>query len=205
MKIILASTSPRRIEMLGWLGVDFIPVTSLVDEKSIRDNDPQTLTRLLAQAKAESVSQNYPDAIVIGSDAVVAFEGQILEKAIDTADQQRMIEMQMGKEANVFASVYAINMKTGEHALVTHITPYKMATVSIEQVDMYIASEKGADKAGGYGLQDFDNMFLERLDGCYTNALGFPLCDAAEILRNMGVVIEVDVNQVVKEKTGKDC
>jgi len=191
--------------MMGWLELPFEAVPSLFDEKAIRDTNPESLTQKLSRAKALSVKANYPDSVIIGSDAVVAFNGQILEKATGAEDQSRLIKMQMGKEAEVYTSVYAINALTRQDAIRTVIVPYKMANVADAKIDEYVESGKGMDKAGGYGLQDLDGIFLESINGCYSGALGFPVCKVSEILQEMGVGVEVDIKKVVREKTGKNC
>lgn len=205
MKIILASTSPRRIEMMGWLGVPFETTPSLFDEKTIRDSNPEVLTQKLAKAKVDSVTKKYPDAIIIGADLVVEFEEMILEKAESIEDQRRLLKMQNGKEATIYTSIYLINTSTGQKISKTVVVPYKMRNVSDKQIDDYINSGKGIDKAGGYGLQDFNGMFLESINGCYPGALGFPVCEISAALQKMGVKIGVDIKGLVKEKTGKDC
>lgn len=191
--------------MMGWLEVPFEAVSPLFDEKSIRDVNPKTLTQKLSKAKAKSVENNYPNGIIIGSDSVVAFEGKILEKAEDIENQRYLIKAQRGKKALVYTSVYVINLKTGQEAMKTVIIPYKMANVTDLQIEEYIKSGKGLDKAGGFGLQDFDGMFLSSIDGCYTGALGFPMCEVSKILQRMRVSIVVNIEQVVERKTGRKC
>jgi septum formation protein len=205
MNLILASTSPRRIEMMGWLGVSFKAVPSLFDEKSIRDTNPEILTQKLSKAKALSVKHNYPNTIIIGSDSVGEFGGQILEKVADAEEQKRLIKIMRGNEVLVWTSAYLINTESGQEATETVVIRCKMANVEDDLIEKYIESGKGLDKAGGVGLQDFDGAFVEKIDGCYSSALGFPLCKVSEILQKMGISIAVNVKAIVKEKTGKDC
>lgn len=181
MQIVLASTSSRRIE------------------------DPKMLTQKLAKAKAESVAGNYPNSIVIGSDLVVSFEGKILEKADNEVDQRELIILQRGKIGEIFTSVYVVNTATKKEIIKTVVTPYVMANVSDEKIDEYVKSGQGVDKAGGFGFQDYDGMFLKSMNGCYSNVLGIPMCELSNILRDMGVKINVDIKEIVKEKTGREC
>lgn len=205
MNIILASTSPRRIEMMNWLGIEFKAVPSNFDEKSIRDTDPANLTQKLAKAKAMSVVTNFPNSIVIGSDLVVAFEGKILEKVDNDIEQRNLIILQRGKVGEIYASVYILNNITNQEVLKTIVTPYLMANVSDEKIDEYIKSGLGVGKAGGFGFQDFDGMFIESINGCYSNVLGMPMCEVSTILSSMGIDINVDIKQVVMDKTGREC
>lgn len=191
--------------MMGWLGIEFKIVPTLFDEKTIRDTNAEVLTKKLSQAKVKSILNNFPDSIIIGSDAVVVFEGQILEKAVDESDQRRLILMQKEKKAEVVTSVCIINSTINQEIVKTVAVPYKMSNVTGAQIEDYIKSGKGLDKAGGYGLQDLNGKFLESINGCFPSALGFPICEVSEILQSMGVQITVDIKKLVKEKTGNDC
>lgn len=205
MEIILASTSPRRIELLSWLDVPYRAIPSPLDEKSIRHPDPAELTRLLARAKAESVRDQYPTSVIIGSDAVIGINGVILEKPQSAIEQRSMLYAQRGQSGQVFSSVCVMDMQTNTASVRTHVTSYQMPALTDEQIDAYIASGQGRDKAGGFGLQDEDGLFIERLDGCYTNALGFPLCEVRAMLAKVGIVTPVDVETIVSQRTGRPC
>lgn len=204
-RIILASTSPRRQEMLSWLGIDFTSVSPEIDESLIRHSDPQQLTMLLAVAKAEAVAKLNGESIIIGSDAVVAFKNQIIEKPLDKKHQRELINMQKGKQAKVYSSICVIDAPKNKKVVRTLVTKYKMADLPDEKIESYIESGKGLDKAGGYGCQDEDGMFLAELEGCYTNLIGFPICEVANILKEFGVVITTDVKKIAEEKTGRKC
>jgi len=203
--ILLASTSPRRIEMMGWLEIPFETAKPNVDEKSIRHTSPEILTRLLAEAKAEALQKSFPDTLIIGSDAVVSFQGKILEQPRSKDEQREMINMQKGKVAEVYSSVCLLDTSTGEKTTITKVTPYKMSVPTDEAIEAYIASGSGLDKAGGYGQQDENGMFVDNIDGCYTNAIGFPLCEAGRLLEEAGVPIHVDIEEKVMSVTGRSC
>lgn len=205
MKITLASTSPRRKEMLGWLGVEFEAIAPTIDEATIRHNDPEKLTQLLAEAKAEAVRNGVKEGIIIGSDSIVCFNNQILEKAKDKNHQRELIKAQRGQKAATISSICIINTATNEKVIKTKTTEYQIANVTDEQMEAYIKSEKGLDKAGGFGLQDENGMFVQEILGCYPNVIGFPICEVAEILNNMGVPIDVDIREIVPTKVGYSC
>ena len=205
MKIILASTSPRRQEMLSWLGIKFDAVAPTVDESVIRHNDPKKLTQLLAEAKAEAVRDGAREGIIIGSDAIVCFNDQILEKAKDKNHQRELIKAQRGKNAATVSSICIINLATNEKVIKTKVTEYAVADVTDEQIEAYVESGKGMDKAGGFGLQDENGMFVKEILGCYPNVIGFPVCEVAEILSNFGVPMAVDIKSIVHGKTGYEC
>lgn len=203
--IVLASQSPRRIELLNWLGIVFHTTSSEFDESKIRHNQPRKLTRLLAEAKAQAVVDRYPGAIIIGSDAVVDFDGKTFEKPKTVEQQRQMLEVQFGNKARVYSSICIINMSTGEKVVKSRVTNYKIAKPSKTELEAYIQSGQGMDKAGGFGNQDENGLFLGELQGCYTNLIGFPLCDVATILKRMGVPINVNVKKIVSLKTGRSC
>lgn len=205
MKIILASTSPRRKEMLSWLGLNYDAVTPELDESAIRHNDPVRLTQLLAEAKAEAVRGDAKEGIIIGSDAIVCFNNQILEKAKNKDHQRKLIKAQRGQKAATVSSVCMINLATNEKIIRTKTTEYAIANITDEQMEAYIESGKGLDKAGGFGLQDENGIFVQEILGCYPNVIGFPICEVAEILRSFGVPIEVDIKSSVHDKTGYEC
>ncbi len=205
MDIILASSSPRRIELLSWLNIPYHAAPSPLDEKSIRNPDPAELTRLLAAAKAASVRDQHPESIIIGSDAVIGLDGTILEKPQSADEQRAMLYAQRGKSGQVFSSVCIVNAQTETSTIRTKVTTYKMPRLTDEQIESYVASGQGLDKAGGFGLQDENGLFIEHLDGCYTNALGFPLCDVQEMLRHVGIDTSVDINSLVRQRTGYTC
>lgn len=205
MDIILASTSPRRIEMLSWLDLPYKAVASPLDEKSIRHPDPAQLTRLLAEAKAQSVASQHNGAVVIGSDTVVSFNGTILEKPHNALGQRNMLHAQRGQQGEVISSVSVINTVTSETVTHTKVTSYHLANLTDEQIEHYVASGQGLDKAGGFGLQDENGLFIKQLDGCYTNALGFPLCEVKTLLTAADITVSADVPLIVQQRTGRAC
>ena len=207
MKIILASKSSRRIEMMQWLGVPFETFSPEIDETKLRNSDPVKLTAMLAEVKAQAVVSDHKseETIVIGSDAVVAFNNQIIEKPKDVDDQRRMLFLQRGRPATVVTSVCFINTKTGEKIIETKKTDYVMANVNDEQVEAYLKTGIGLSRAGGYGQQDENGMFIGTEFDCYPNSIGFPICLVADTLKKMGIEINVDIKSIVKAKTGHSC
>ena len=116
-----------------------------------------------------------------------------------------MLREQRGQQGEVISSITLINTLTGASATRTKVTTYRLADFTDEQLESYIISRQGLDKAGGFGLQDEDSMFIGELDGCYTNALGFPLCEAKALLAEFGVAAPVDIPALVLRQTGRTC
>jgi len=205
MKIVLASTSPRRIEMMGWLGIRFTTKNPDLDESKIRDADPIKLTQKLSEAKSKSVGKKTKNALIIGSDAVVSFQGKIIEKPKDKDDQRRMLYLQRGKPAVVVTSVCVFDTATGKKLVRTKKTKYVMANVSDREIEEYIKTGVGLTRAGGYGQQDENGMFIGSELDCYPNSIGFPICMVKEMLAEFGINIEKDIKKIVKQKTGYSC
>ena len=205
MKVILASSSPRRIEMMEWLNIPFEYISPELDESQIRDIDPVHLTKKLSEAKAQAVANNAKNFLIIGSDAVVSFKNKIIEKPRDVEDQRRMLYLQRGKPAVVVTSVCVINTKTGKKVTRTKKTKYNMAYVNDEKIEEYIKKGVGLSRAGGYGQQDENGMFIGSEFDCYPNSIGFPICLVKEILEDMGIKVGLDIKKIVKQKTGKSC
>ena len=204
-KIILASQSPRRIEMMEWLKIPFECVNPNIDESKLRSKDPVKLTKMLAQAKAEAVSDINKLAIVIGSDAVVSFENMILEKPADINEQRKMLKMQRNKPATVVCAVCVLDKSRDIKICKVKKTKYIMANVTDAQIELYIKTGDGLSRAGGYGQQDENGLFIATEFDCYPNSIGFPICLVQEILESIGIEVEGSVIDTVKEKTGRRC
>jgi septum formation protein len=204
-KVILASSSPRRIEILSWLGIPFDVAVPNVDELAIRDEDAVKLCRKLAKTKAQVISKSYKDGLIIGTDTIVKLGKLIIEKPINKKDQRRLIKLQNGKIMEIISGVYVVDASTGKSMIRTKKTKFKMKKISDKLINFYIKSGQGVDKGGGFGIQDENGMFVENITGCYTNAIGFPICTVAKILENFGVPIKQNIKILVKEKTGYSC
>lgn len=190
---------------MSWLGVDFQNVKPEIEEKNFKNSNPENLTKLLAEKKAKSLMSFYKDALIIGSDAVVSFNNQIIEKPVDIEDQRKMLYLQKGKPATVVCAVCLVNANTEKKRIEVKKTDYTMADLTDKQIEDYIKTGKGLDKAGGFGLQDENGLFIKEMVGCYTNAMGFPICLVAEMLEKFGVKIEIGIKKIVEEKTGRSC
>ncbi|MBE6727302.1 MAG: septum formation protein Maf [Ruminococcaceae bacterium] len=188
MKIILASKSPRRREILQNLGVKFDVVISETDESS-DINDPCELVEELAFRKAMAVFADInnkrvqADILVIGCDTVVCCDGKILGKPKDKADAFRMIKMLQGRAHEVISGVALIY---NNQVLVRHeVTKVFFDALTDSRIESYISTDEPYDKAGGYAVQGIASRFIGRLEGCYFNVVGLPvnlLCRMADKL-----------------------
>lgn len=204
-KIILASSSPRRIEMLSWLGIPFEVLVPNIDELSIRDADAVKLSKKLAKAKVQAISKSRRDGLVIGTDTIVKLGKLIIEKPKNVKDQRRLIQLLNGNKMEIISGVYVTDVSSGKSIIRTKKTIFKMKKISAKQINSYIESGQGVDKGGGFGIQDENGLFVEKIVGCYPNIIGFPICTVAAILKNFGVPIKQNIKKLVKEKTGYSC
>ena len=165
MRFILASASPRRKELLEQIGVKFniLPATGEVVME-------------LAKQKAEEVAKTAgADALVLGADTVVAYEGKILGKPKDEADALRMLTMLSGKEHEVYTGVALIDNRDQSMENFFERTKVTMYPVSEEEIRDYIAGGEPMDKAGAYAIQGIGAKFIQKIEGDYNNVVGLPI------------------------------
>lgn len=171
-RLVLASASPRRRELLASLGLPFDVVPSEVDEDS-EERDPVRLARLLARRKAEAVAAERPKALVIGSDTVVALDGALLGKPADAAEAREMLRALRGRTHEV---VTGVAVALGGRVAVDHgHTGVRMRDYTDAEIEAFIASGSPFDKAGGYAIQDPAFAPVERFEGCRCNVIGLPV------------------------------
>jgi len=188
-EIILASASPRRRELLLALGLDFDIVPPPDDEVSPGDGrSPDQVAEQLALKKAEAVARSHPDKVVVAADTVVVHRGRILGKPKDAAEAQEMLSSLRGDPHMVITGMAVI---FGGKSQVSHVaTEVRMRDYTDDEIEGYIASGDAMDKAGAYAVQHPHFRPAERVDGCYLNVVGLPLCALAQMLKEAGVKVE---------------
>lgn len=187
-RIILASRSPRRKKLLEQIGLEFEICDSNFDEDSIKITDPVGLVKLLALKKAEAVAVNYDDAIIIGADSVVIFNGAALGKPRDEADAKRILRELSGQE-NKGITGYAIIDTKNKIVINSHSeATVKFRNLSDEEIDEYIATGEPLDMAGAYGLMDKGAVLMESVRGNFYSIVGLPISEVYVELRKMGAV-----------------
>ncbi len=172
-RLVLASASPRRRELLGLLGVPFEVVPADLDETPLRDEDVDAMVRRLAAAKALAVDAGN-DTIVIGADTAVEIDGEILGKPTGTDHAARMLRRLSGRTHRVHTAVAAQRRGSvvGHGATASEVTFVAMSDAAIE---WYVATGEPLDKAGSYGLQGIGGVFVESVTGSVTGVLGLPI------------------------------
>jgi 23S rRNA (uracil1939-C5)-methyltransferase len=175
MDIILASRSPRRLELLRRIVPEFIVEPSGVDEALIDEKDPLHFALAAAEAKARDVGEKHPGALVIAADTIVNLGNEILGKPGDIDEARRMLERLSGARHRVITAVALYKKDEAKMATGFEITRIVFRTLTPKQIDDYLATGDYADKAGSYAVQEVGDAFVESLAGDYDNVVGFPV------------------------------
>ena len=188
MKFILASSSPRRRELLLRLQTPFDIILPDVDESIIPpEGSPETYCTALAELKANDISQHYPNNLVIGSDTIVVLDNNIMGKPEDKTMAQNMLKTLSGKTHHVYTGVCLKWADKNIHHLFAEITMVTFRELSEADINHYIESCPPYDKAGSYGIQDWSAIFVKEIKGCYDNVVGFPISRFYEELKKLGI------------------
>jgi septum formation protein len=176
MKLILASSSPRRRELLRQAGFDFEVRPSSVKESVLPGEAPEEFARRAAREKALQVACGAPpDTLVLGADTVVVVNGEILGKPLDAADAAQMLRRLSGATHRVITGVCLIRAPRQLAAVAHETTFVSFRELDEEEIRAYIANGEPFDKAGAYGIQGLASKFVTRIEGCYFNVVGLPL------------------------------
>ncbi|MCK4772091.1 MAG: septum formation protein Maf [Candidatus Latescibacteria bacterium] len=186
-EFILASGSPRRIELLRGLGAKFRQAVSGVEE--VHDgSDPAASAEAAALQKARAVLEDNPGAVVIGADTiVVTSDGNILGKPEDTGDAVEILMKLSGSAHTVITAIAVVGPGRNEEAVSSESTKVWMRPFSRVDARRYVASGEPMDKAGAYGIQVRGALLVERIEGCYFNVVGFPLVLLQRLLQERGI------------------
>lgn len=187
-KIVLASSSPRRKELLQGLGLKFtIDSEGIVEETIPEEVNPNKIVEMLALQKASAVAPKYEDAIIIGSDTIVVLDEMILGKPANDEDALRMLMKLQGRTHYVYSGIAVINAATGEKSVTHDVTEVDFRSISKDEAIRYIATGEPKDKAGSYAIQGLGAVFVRGIRGDYYNVVGLPLFKLAGVLHGYGV------------------
>jgi septum formation protein len=187
-KLVLASASPRRAEILLAVGWPFEVLPADVDETRVPGEEAVTYVTRLAQAKASVVASRIESGLVLGADTTVVIEGEILEKPGDAADAGRMLRLLSGKWHEVLTGVALVRVGDENQSVVDHeSTRVRFASMSEAEIDWYIASGEAMGKAGAYGVQGRAALFIEEIRGDYFNIVGLPIRLVYELCRRIAI------------------
>jgi septum formation protein len=186
IKVILASASPRRRQLLGTAGIEFEAIESHVPEGHVAGEPARDYALRMAREKAGAVSSRFPEAIVVGADTIVVCGNQILEKPVDAADARRMLTMLSSRTHTVLtAFALARAGKILESAPVESRVTFRKLTDA--EIDDYIATGEPFDKAGAYGIQGIGGGFISHVEGSRDNVMGLPTHSVVAALARYGV------------------
>jgi septum formation protein len=186
-KLILASASPRRAEILENAGYAFTVVSSAIDETPIPGETAEVMVQRLADAKAELVAaRSVGPAIVIAADTAVLIGTQVLGKPRTTEDARQMLQLLSGMTHSVITGVSLVRLPDVERRSFVEATQVHFATLASDEIEEYLATGEPFDKAGGYAIQGRAGRFIPRIEGCYFNVVGLPLARLARELADLG-------------------
>ena len=186
MKIVLASQSPRRQDLLGQMGLEFTTRSPQIDEDAFQGRDARDLVQTLSREKARWVAAQLPgDPIVIGADTVVVRDGTILGKPKDPAEARAMLASLSGRTHQVYTGITVCQGdKVVTQAEETQVT---FRPLTQQEIACYVATGEPMDKAGAYGIQGLGGLLVAGIQGDYHNVVGLPVCRLGQILRDFGV------------------
>ena len=173
--LILASSSPRRAEILKAVDWPFEVQPTETDESMQADESATAYVQRLAQAKAMSIAAERPSALVLGADTVVVIDDEVLGKPRDARDARRMLQRLQNRRHEVLTGVALVRQSTGQRRIAYERTVVKFREMSDSEIDWYVATGEPLDKAGAYGVQGCAALFIEGVEGDYWNVVGLPV------------------------------
>ena len=186
MNLILASQSPRRRELLGLTGLDFVVRVADIDETMDETGAPAEEVARVSRMKALAVEREADD-VVIAADTIVVCEGKVLGKPKDAEDAFRMLSLLSGRNHQVMTGMTVLQ---GDEVVThTEVTKIRFRNLLSEEIRAYIATGEPMDKAGAYGIQGGAALFCTRMEGDYYNVMGLPVCALSVILRTFGLPV----------------
>lgn len=187
MKLILASASPRRAEVLRDAGYHFTVLSSAIDETPYPDESPQDLVLRLAQTKADlAAARAVGPAILIAADTEVVLDGHIFGKPRSSDDARSMLEKLSGRLHTVLTGVALVRLPDVERRAFVESTLVQFAPLSDEEIGRYLATGEPHDKAGAYAIQGYAARYIPRIEGCYFNVVGLPVARLQHALSELG-------------------
>lgn len=189
MQIILASASPRRKELFSQLGLDFDITIPHVDEKALEGELPNDYCARISADKAMRVSHDYPDDLIIAADTIVVIDNKILGKPHDDKTAFEYLMLLKNKTHDVYTG-YTIMHKRRYKTRVIQ-TRVHFRNMTLKEISWYISTGEPMDKAGAYALQGIGSIFIDRIEGSFTNVIGLPLSDLYYDLKSFGVALHI--------------
>lgn len=205
-KIILASNSPRRKELLTLFGVDYVVQPADVDESQLENESPGDYVLRLAEAKAKKVGESAGEgAVVIAADTTVADGAILLGKPRDEKESRQMLEQLRDRVHQVYTGTAVFEVKTNKIFTELTCTDVPMRDYTDNEINEYIATGDPFDKAGGYAIQHSGFHPVSELSGCYANVVGLPLCHLYRTLKQIENDLHVEISALCQQTLEYDC
>ncbi len=182
-KIYLASTSPRRKELLNQIGLKFEIVASDYEEDMTLDMTPVELARYLSKGKAEAVMNNIKEGIIIAADTFITFDAKVLGKPKNEADAKNILQSISGRVVEVITGFTVLDAKTKKRVSESVVTKVFIKKLDNTEIDNYIKTGEPMDKAGAFGIQGIGALIVEKIEGDYNNIVGLPLFALVNVLK----------------------
>ncbi|MBQ9265302.1 MAG: septum formation inhibitor Maf [Clostridia bacterium] len=182
--LILASSSPRRRELMGYTGIPFEVITA--DAEELKTGEPDKLVMENARRKAKAVWDKHPGRVVLGADTIVYQHGKVLGKPRDEKEAAQMLHDLSGAWHAVYTGVCVIR-PDGEEDVRVDISKVQFVPLEDEVIQAYVKTKEPMDKAGAYALQGIGGMYVQRIEGSYSNVIGLPMALARDMLRQAGI------------------
>jgi septum formation protein len=187
VKFILASSSPRRRDLLASIGLEFDVIPSHVPEVHEKGEAAEEYVARLSREKADPIATQHPSQWVIAADTTVLLGDQLLEKPVDAADAVRMLATIAGKTHVVYTGVTLQNVERDYRETRVAESEVRMLPLSTAEIEWYVATGEPLDKAGAYAVHGIASMFIDSIHGSYTNVVGLPLATLFQMLRKAGI------------------
>lgn len=201
MRLILASTSPRRREILSLLHLPFERIAPQFDELLSTDRPIVEEVLDFAVAKAQSVANNHPGSMVVGSDTMILINATKIGKPADRDDAKRILLLLSGRTHRIFTSVAILDDVGGPGLRIVEEVSVKMRDYSGREIEDYLSCNESLDKAGAYSIQGMGRNLIESVRGDYLAAIGLPLKPIADYLKSRGIFVPSDVDKFYTDKS----
>jgi septum formation protein len=200
MPIILASTSPRRRELLALLGIPFDVKSPIFEERLVADRLAVEQVQFFARGKAQSVASQEPEAIVLGSDTVIELDHDVIGKPVDLTDARAMLRRLAGRDHRVHTAVAVVFSARVIDTVALSTTVVRMKPFDGLAHERYLAIGESLGKAGAYSIQGMGGNLIDSIDGDFPNVVGLPLRLVAQLLMQIGVSMPVDLDELYAMK-----
>lgn len=201
MRLILASTSPRRREILALLGLSFEVIPPNFDELALPNRPVEDEVLAFALGKAESVARDNPESIVIGSDTMILLNTKKIGKPNGIADAKQILSDLSGKTHRILTSVAIFDGLGGPGLRIVDVVSVLMRDYSDKEIEHYLSCSESLDKAGAYSIQGEGRALIESIHGDYLTAVGLPLKPIADYLRSRGISFPLNVEKLYSDKS----